>query len=353
MRLRYLRKSTRAGLPRLPDRRRGAGNGPRWPGSAALFVLLPSGYRSSANPPAAPVAASPAEASAPPDVWLVDRQGGQEIYSNGLRIEGAPAEGTHRRRYLALPRDPGGTARWMHEPAGIVFHSSESRMVDFSEEQTTRLKLVGRSLVEYVREEQAYHFVIDRFGRVFRTVEETDAAFHAGRSVWADGEWIYINLNESFLGVAFEAQSGAAAGGPVLTAAQVHAGRVLTDMLRARYKIAAVNCVTHAQVSVNPRNLRVGYHSDWADSFPFAPLGLPANYALPLASVALFGFEVDAPLKGTGVGEGMLAAQLEIQRESRRLRRPESEHRAALRERWRQAVRALEQTVPPREEKGL
>jgi len=105
-------------------------------------------------------------------------------------------------------------------------------------------------------------------------------------------------------------------------------------------------------VSVNPRNLRVGYHSDWADGFPFAALGLPANYALPLASVALFGFEVDAPLRSTGVGEGMLAAQLEIQREARRLRRPETDFRAGLRERWRQALRALEQTVPDREEKG-
>jgi hypothetical protein len=65
-------------------------------------------------------------------------------------------------------------------------------------------------------------------------------------------------------------------------------------MLRQRYQIPAGNCVTHAQVSVNASSLRIGYHLDWASSFPFDQLGLPDNYALPLPAVSLFGFEYDA-----------------------------------------------------------
>ena len=39
-----------------------------------------------------------------------------------------------------------------------------------------------------------------------------------------------------------------------MNSAQVYAGRVLTEMLRARYGIPVSNCVAHAQVSVNPAN---------------------------------------------------------------------------------------------------
>jgi len=54
---------------------------------------------------------------------------------------------------------------------------------------------------------------------------------------------------------------------------------MLTRMLRSRYSIAAENCVTHAQVSVNPSNMQLSYHVDWAAAFSFAALGLPDNYA--------------------------------------------------------------------------
>jgi hypothetical protein len=54
--------------------------------------------------------------------------------------------------------------------------------------------------------------------------------------------------------------------------AQVRAAAMLVEMLRARYRISAVNCVTHAQVSLNPSNMRVGYHMDWASKFPFEQL---------------------------------------------------------------------------------
>ena len=51
---------------------------------------------------------------------------------------------------------------------------------------------------------RSYHYVIDRFGRVWRTVPEGSIAFHAGFSVWGDRSALFVNLNSSFLGVALE-----------------------------------------------------------------------------------------------------------------------------------------------------
>ena len=179
---------------------------------------------------------------------------------------------------------------WRTEPAGIVFHSTESLQAPFEASEARMIQRIGRFLLDFIRTQRSYHFVIDRFGRVYRVVAEDGVANHAGRSVWADSRGVYVNLNASFLSIAFEAQTDASMP---LSSAQVHAARVLTDMLRGRFGIPAANCVTHAQVSVNPWNWRIGYHTDWASGLPFAALGLPDNYAQPLPAIALFGFEYD------------------------------------------------------------
>ena len=230
---------------------------------------------------------------APPPVWLVEKSNEFEAYSNGLRIENRYETENRRRSFLAFPLDdrPGEPRT---EPAGIVFHTTESLQAPFEPSKNTVLKRVGESLLEYVARRRAYHFLIDRFGRVWRIVRESDAANHAGHSVWADGSWIYVNLNDSFLGISFEAQTAAAVTAVEINPAQIRAAAMLTEMLRSRYRIAAADCVTHAQVSVNPTNFQIGYHTDWASSFPFERLGLPDNYARTLPSIALFGFEYDS-----------------------------------------------------------
>ena len=62
------------------------------------------------------------------------------------------------------------------------------------------LKRIGKEVLTFVQQNRSYHFVIDRFGQVFRIVYESDIANHAGNSVWADDSGIYVNLNSSFLG---------------------------------------------------------------------------------------------------------------------------------------------------------
>lgn len=287
-------------------------------------------------------------------IWLVQNTGQFELYSNGLRIEERYATSTAPRRYLAFVRLGArdrraafslvSDAQWRTEPAGIVYHTTESHLAPFEEEQNESLRRAGEGLLEYVRRRRAYHFVIDRFGRVFRVVRESDYANHAGNSVWADAAWIYLNLNQSFFGVAFEARSTPSGRDPAANDAQIYAGRILTEMLRARYGIAASNCVAHAQVSVNPANFGVGYHQDWAANLPFARLGLPDNYELPVPSVSLFAFEPPDNLLEAGdssLTRSLEASEKELRADAEARGLTVERYRKKLQERYRDAIRAL------------
>jgi N-acetylmuramoyl-L-alanine amidase len=279
-------------------------------------------------------------------VWLVEASQESELYSNGLRINNQYLAETQPRSYLAFARQrmDSGESQRRAEPVGIVFHTTESHLAPFEESHTKTLRRDGEGLLEYVRRNRSYHFVIDRFGQVFRVVRESDYANHAGHSVWADKDWVYVNLNQSFFGVAFEAQSRGEEDDLPANPAQLHAARVLTDMLRARYGIAAGNCVAHAQVSVNPANQRAGYHTDWAAKLPFRELGLEDNYRQPLASVLLFGFGVDSLLIQAGgepLGQGVQSAEDLVGKEAANRGMPLERYREVLRKRYKDAIVAL------------
>jgi N-acetylmuramoyl-L-alanine amidase len=274
-------------------------------------------------------------------VWLVESSGRSDLYSNGLRVENQFVTETAPRRYLAFARSRSRDldGEWRTRPAGIVFHTTESHIAPFEQDQNRELRRDGEGLLEYVSRRRSYHFVIDRFGRVFRIVKEGDYANHAGNSVWADDERIYVNLNQSFFGVAFEARNKADGEEIPVNAAQIHAARILVEMLRALYAIPAENCVGHGQVSVNPVNGRAGYHLDWAANLPFRELGLSNNYKRPLASVELFGFEPDAALNEIGaLAEGIEQAQRKLQSEAAARELTPARYRALLQAEYREAV---------------
>ena len=281
-----------------------------------------------------------------PHVWQVEANDQFDLYSNGLRIENRFQTSTQTRSYLAFPRAQTETHAWERrtQPAGIVFHTTESHLAPFEEGQNRMLKREGEGLLEYVSRNHSYHFVIDRFGRVFRIVGEADFANHAGNSIWADQNWIYVNLNESFFGVAFEARSQPKESELPVNAAQVHAARTLTEMLRARYGIATDNCVTHAQVSVYPAGRSAGYHTDWAANLPFEELGLTNNYLRPLPSVTLFGFSASALLeeaRGSALAKGLEAAEDQVRAEATVHNLSEHRYRQLLQNRYRDAITAL------------
>lgn len=283
----------------------------------------------------------PKDASA---VWIVERDSHSDLYSNGLRVENQFVTSGTPRKYMVFSatRPDSAASRWRTNPAGIVFHTTESHMAPFEEDQNNTLKRAGEGLLQYVSRRKSYHFVIDRFGRVFRIVGEGDAANHAGNSIWADQSWVYVNLNNSFFGVAFEAQTTPDGDGEPVNAAQIYAARILTEMLRARYGISASNCVAHAQVSVNPGNRRAGYHTDWAANLPFAALGLTDNYSRPLPSITLFGFEPDRALADSGaLSAGIQAGEDQIARQAAARGVAPDRYRQSLQKEYRDIMQAL------------
>jgi N-acetylmuramoyl-L-alanine amidase len=278
-----------------------------------------------------------------PRVWMVEQSDFLEIYSNGLRIDLTFAVSNRPRRSFPIFSLAG--ARQQAEgsaPVGIVYHTTESNLAPFEEEENHKLQRLARYSIEVVRQERAYHYVIDRFGRVHRVVQEADAANHAGASIWADRRGVYVNLNDSFMGVSFEGQTGSA---DEVTPAQVQAGKVLTEMLRSRYGILSEDCVTHAQVSVNPHNMLIGEHTDWAGKFPFAGVGLPDNYSIPLASLYVFGFEYDTVfLRTTGTRwRGLDLAELQVARQAAAEGLETRRYRAILQHRYKDIESVLKE----------
>jgi hypothetical protein len=278
-----------------------------------------------------------------PDVWQVDKGADWEMYSNGLRIDTRYTIPNHCRSYkvFRLDRSEVNEENRRIQPVGIVFHTTESQQAPFEAGQNRVLKKVAESIVEFVRRHHAYNYLIDRFGRVYRIVREGDAAEHAGRSIWSDEEFIYLNLNESFLGVSFEAKTRPGQEEPAVSPAQIRSAAMLTEMLRSRYGIRAGNCVTHAQVSVNADNMRIGWHTDWASSFPFDKLGLPDNYGLPFPAVAAFGFEYDdnfVRLAGNRLVAGVQAAEEHLRDEAARYGASFESYRRALQKIYRERL---------------
>ncbi len=278
-----------------------------------------------------------------PDVWQVDKGADWESYSNGLRIDTRYTISNHHRCYkvFRLDRSEVNEENRRIQPVGIVFHTTESQQAPFEAGQNRVLKQVAESIVEFVRRHHAYNYLIDRFGRVYRIVREGDAAEHAGHSIWSDEEFIYVNLNESFLGVSFEAKTQPGQEESAVSPAQIRSAAMLSEMLRSRYGIRAGNCVTHAQVSINPNNMRIGWHTDWASSFPFDKLGLPDNYALPLPAVTAFGFEHDdnfVRLAGNRLLAGVQAAEERLHQEAAQRGAPFESYRRTLQKIYRERL---------------
>jgi hypothetical protein len=200
---------------------------------------------------------------------------------------------------------------------------------------------LGHLLLQFLRREHSYHYLIDRYGRVYRVVEESDAANHAGFSVWSDNQGVYVNLNDSFIGVAFEGKMEQREG---ITAAQVSAARQLTELIRTRYGIKPENCVTHAQVSVVPQNMRLANHMDWAQGFPWGSLNLPNNYRLPVPAVTAFGFEHDEVLTKASGGKdwpGLIEADKKLVADAAAQAATEYRHRGMLRHRYHEIITEL------------
>jgi hypothetical protein len=254
----------------------------------------------------------------PATIWLVERGASWEQYSNGLRIDTSLTVSGDARRYRVFDAKDGLQPDLRQRPVGILFHTSESDIWPFEATFNENLRDSSQHLLKYLQRNRTYHYLIDRFGRVFRVVDEESKANHAGNSVWQKDATVYLNLNNAFLAVAFESRWGGGQAMPI-TQAQLAAGRNLTDYLRQRWDIPAEMCVAHGLASVNPKKHLIGHHMDWSRGFPWAAFGLPDQYARVDPSVALFGFGYDDDLLKV-LGEpwdGVRAAEERLREEAR------------------------------------
>ena len=125
-------------------------------------------------------------------------------------------------------------------------------------------------------------------------------------------------------------------------------------MLRVRYRISSVNCVTHAQVSVNPFSHRIGNHTDWASNFPFQALGLPDNYELPVAAMEIFGFGYDQDFvtaTGGRLWKGLLLTEERVRQAASAEGVSIAPYRAQLKQKYRKLLAELPASGESKEKK--
>ncbi|HYE73637.1 MAG TPA: peptidoglycan recognition family protein, partial [Blastocatellia bacterium] len=224
-------------------------------------------------------------------------------------------------------------------PIGILYHTSESELVKFVADNNDDLQIRSKGLLGWVKKNKLYNYVIDRFGQVYRIVPDDQAANHAGNSLWSDSKYIYVGLNESFIGVSFETKSEA--GEDQLTEAQIVAGRALTAILRSRYNIDDANCVTHGLVSINPDQMVMGFHHDWIRGFPFEAMGLSDKYKVQPSAIKDYGCTYDSEVLGYMGGRplpGVADAEAEFQRRAAQSNIKVEELRNRTRERYREQI---------------
>ena len=294
-------------------------------------------------------------------IWLVEKTSGSELYSNRLQIFTRYAVANIPRSYRPffrhlnrLPENAINSDRI----AGILFHTSESDLVPFRPEMNISIKQKSKRLIKYLQRRKSYNYIIDRYGRVYRLVQEGHAAFHAGNSIWADNEEFYLNLNHAFIGICFEgrdfeevlSQNYVDSWNPQamaprlrpneissLTEAQLRSGKELTDWLRVKYNISQHNCVPHALVSVNPEKKLIGYHLDLSRGFPFAKFSLSNKYNEPLPSIVDFGFFYDEYFEKIFGGEiwpGIRVSEAILQRRCKRANISLSQYRINLNKKY-------------------
>jgi hypothetical protein len=90
--------------------------------------------------------------------------------------------------------------------------------------------------------------------------------------------------------------------------------------------------------------MRIGWHTDWGNHFPFEEIGLPDNYQQPIPALSLFGFAYDAVyLRSTSaaVWKGLALAEEQMRQTAAMQGIAVAEYRKLLQKKYRDQVAAL------------
>ena len=171
--------------------RSGRGRGLLLSGRARRFGLR--GTRASAEaaalpppPPPRPVVAEALAAllRASPGSVGSSRRAPAPSSTARLRIDTSFSVPGEPRRYRVFEAGRGMSSETYDKPAGILFHTSESDIWPLDEAHNEKLRDSSQGLLRYLKRNLVYHYLVDRFGRVFRVVDEESKANHAGQAVW-------------------------------------------------------------------------------------------------------------------------------------------------------------------------
>jgi hypothetical protein len=254
----------------------------------------------------------------PEKIWLAETEDGVEKWSNGCNISTKYETDNHPRSYYTIPRgEETNGDQVSNKIIGIVYHTPESSMFDFNQENNKAIQQGSRALLEFVQKHKKYNYMINRIGDIYRIVRDNQTAYHAGESLWADDKNTYVLLNESFLGVCFESKfEGASSLNEILTPSQIRSGRLLTDVLRTKYGIDDANCTTHGLVAVDPDKMLIARHHDWVRYFPFEAMGLSDKYRIQPPNMTDYGFTYDEDVmaKIGKLWEGASTAEIEFKK---------------------------------------
>jgi N-acetyl-anhydromuramyl-L-alanine amidase AmpD len=272
-------------------------------------------------------------------IFFYGNENGYEKWSNGCVISTKYETDNHPRAYYTIQRgaESDGDQK-TNKIAGIVYHTPESSMVDFIQDNNKAIQQSSRGLLEFVQRHKKYNYMINRIGEIYRIVRDDQTAIHAGNSLWADDKNTYVLLNESFIGVCFESRfEGASSLSDIVTQAQIRAGRLLTDVLRTKYGIDDANCTTHGLVAVDPGKMLIARHHDWVRFFPFEAMGLSDKYKVQPPTITDYGFTYDDDLMaklGNNLWEGAIAAGEEFKNRAERARVAPDDLRRKMRDRY-------------------